>query len=328
METVQREQKRGIPCATHEGYELIACYLCGSFESVSYLSAKDRLHEIDGKFNIVKCKTCGLIYLNPRPVQERMARYYPEDYLSHQFTLHGHASSLRDRLFRNMVVQTEKKKIHTIDAVYALDAKTNVLDVGCGTGLFLYLLRDMKKCNVHGVEIGKEAAQCAKENLGLDLLQCTLLETQFQDSCFDLITMWHYLEHEYHPNETLRECHRILKDEGLMVIQLPNIESIEAKFFRNRWFNLDAPRHVIHFSPSTITKMLSKNGFEIIKFKYSIDSPGFAGSLQYILGLNLFSDVKKHLFAINFFYFFSMPFAFLTGVLKKSDWMTIVARKK
>lgn len=140
-----------------------------------------------------------------------------------------------------------------------------VLDVGCGTGEFLVEMR-RRGWQGWGIEKEEAAAQIARE-AGCPVLMGDLLDVDLEGRTFDLITLWHSLEHLPDPKGVLAELSRHLKSSGRLVIALPNPDSLDARFYRSRWAAWDAPRHLYHFRPTDLQQLLSQasGDFKLIK---------------------------------------------------------------
>jgi len=136
-----------------------------------------------------------------------------------------------------------------------------VLDVGCGTGEFLLGIREDMKCQ--GVEPEQNAAEWGRTHHQLDIVTGTLDSIELPTASFDLITMWHALEHMPDPLGSLQTASRLLAPNGKLLIALPNIESYDAKFYGPEWVAVDAPRHLWHFTPSTLELITARAGFKL-----------------------------------------------------------------
>lgn len=171
--------------------------------------------------------------------------------------------------------------------IISLMSPGRVLDIGCGRGKMLSLLKK-RKWQTIGTEISAEACRHAREYLNLDVIPKELTEIKFPNNYFDVITLYNSLEHLHNPKEVLIECNRILKPKGWIIVILPNIDSIQSGIFKDRWFHLDVPRHYYHFSPSTLKKMLDITGLKVCKLEhFSLEYSPY-GVLQSLLNrLNL-----------------------------------------
>jgi len=140
-----------------------------------------------------------------------------------------------------------------------------ILDVGCGTGLFLRALAP-KDWERFGVETGAPAAEIAGRHLGGDHVHAgELVGAPFPGSFFDVVTFWSVLEHTNDPRGQLEKAHHILKPGGSIVIQLPNASCYQARWFGGDWFALDAPRHRYHFDRKTLGRLLAETGFDVYR---------------------------------------------------------------
>lgn len=224
--------------------EEIDCLLCNNLNR--------RIIYKGNSVAIVKCQECSFIYLSPRIKKEYMGEYYKDNYY-----MIGNDS------YKRKLYQREKLK-----KLYKFKRDGRILDIGCGDGIFLQLAKQ-QGWETFGTEISKEAVEYATEVRKVNVINTNDIKMAKFDECyFDVITLWHVLEHLYNPENTLQEIHRILKNDGVLVVALPNIESIQSKIFKNYWVHLDIPRHLFHFSEDTIKKFLEKYGFKILRVNY------------------------------------------------------------
>jgi 2-polyprenyl-3-methyl-5-hydroxy-6-metoxy-1,4-benzoquinol methylase len=229
------------------------CPICSSTSFTKFLSAKD--HTTTGEqFEIVKCSKCNFTLTNPRPDQNSIGKYYQsEKYISHT----GGGKSLFDKIYvfaRTITLGWKLKLIYK----YKLTGST--LDYGCGTGQFLHHLKN-NDWVVTGVEPSESARQKAAS-----LLQTSVSESidQVKGNEFDVITLWHVLEHIHDLNEKLSSIKSLLKQDGIIFIAVPNHEAPDAKKYGAYWAGYDVPRHLWHFSKDSMKKLFDKNGLELI----------------------------------------------------------------
>jgi 2-polyprenyl-3-methyl-5-hydroxy-6-metoxy-1,4-benzoquinol methylase len=240
-------------------FETIICPLCNSDKYERHLRAPDRFHLAAGNlFEIVRCVTCGFIYLNPRPRIECLPEFY-QDKNYQPFLSAQSGKSWWDRIYnlaRSYAVCGKRVKIEK------LKRKGQLLDIGCGTGEFL---NEMQKhgWQATGIEKDPRAAEVARQRYGLDVLTTDLTSSHFAQNSFDVITFWHVLEHLPDPLHTLQRAKKMLKEDGLMLVAAPNISSYDARFYRSRWAALDAPRHLHHFVPATLARLCQAAGLEM-----------------------------------------------------------------
>lgn len=235
--------------------ESVNCNLCGADDTVLLYRGHDRLTGVAGEFTLVRCRHCGLVYLNPRPTPEEIGAFYPPEYDPFLPAIEDEPSRFRrlDRRFRQFRQCREVMR-------YA-NRPGQMVDVGCATGTFLEGMRQ-RGWQVQGVELTPWAASYARQRLGLDVFTGTLEAAGFSASSFDLVTMWDVLEHVYNPWQTLQEIRRILKPGGWFVFSIPDVDCVEARWFGPYWVGWDIPRHLHLFSQDVIKRMLSENGLQ------------------------------------------------------------------
>jgi SAM-dependent methyltransferase len=258
-------------------------------------------------FNVVQCNSCSLVYTNPRPESREILRYYPEDYSPYQFSippsLLRQGKSLLDRFKTSLKRKTlgihygyfhyKRRplfingllKFLTLPVVYQtgwmfppFNSNGKILDIGCSTGTYLAFLRELG-WDTYGVELNPRASEWAREKLGLNVFTGDFQEADFPRECFDVVTLRHSLEHMHSPMEALKKTYRILQKNGLVIIGVPNVATIERAIF-GKWWTWEVPRHLYHFSPATLSNMLIKNGFKVSKIEYQPNVYNIILSLQ------------------------------------------------
>lgn len=236
--------------------ETIACDLCGSGDHDLVLRLRDRLcGTTDLAFSLVRCRRCGLQYLNPRPAPETLGRYYPADYAP--FNRRGLAARIKARFMER-----------EIDALWALLAPpARVLDLGCATGDLLQAIRDRGNADVVGIEPSAQAAAIARDR-GLDVHTGDLQQAHLPDASIDVALLSHVIEHLPSPSDTLAELRRIVRPGGRLVLWLPNGDSLAARVWRDAWIGYDAPRHLYTFTPATLGTLLDRHGFALRRVRH------------------------------------------------------------
>lgn len=243
-------------------FETIACPLCEEMRCTPQIAAPDRFNlQSEIRHHIVACARCGFVFLNPRPKIDAIAEAYKD--AAYQPFLSAHSQRrVWDRLYelaRRLHVRRKRRNIEQ------LKPKGKILDVGCGTGEFLNEMQ-RRGWQAFGVETNQQAAEHAKSRYGLPVTTCDLIAADFREATFDVVTFWHVLEHVVNPVQTLKTAKRFLKDDGVIVIACPNIESYDARFYRDHWVALDAPRHLSHFVPATMANACEQAGLEVLTF--------------------------------------------------------------
>lgn len=247
--------------------EDVSCGVCGSNEAEFLFEADNfRLRVTNQRFGLRRCRSCGLVYTSPRPAVDEMGAFYQDAYYA------GDRSAGTARL--NEYFGEER-------VAYArrFKATGRVLDVGCGAGVFLeQMLR--AGYDAYGVE---PFGSLGEDNGLRDrIYRGGLGSCSFPAGSFDLVTLWHVLEHVPDPMDTLRQVRRLLKPDGVLLLEVPNFGCLEARWLGPHWFALDVPRHYWHFTPETLRNAGTRAGFAPVTVQASAwDRPSFA--LRFLL---------------------------------------------
>jgi len=161
--------------------------------------------------------------------------------------------------------------LRQIDIVVPFKKDGKILDVGCGNGEMIGWMKEYG-WKTYGVDTSREACEQA-EKQGLDVFCGELQDAHFSSDFFDVITVNHVLEHVHNPLALLKECNRILKKDGLFIVDCPNFGCSDSRLFREYWQQVDAPRHLYHFTRDTLNKILNAAGFEVHKWKFKFPFP-------------------------------------------------------
>jgi 2-polyprenyl-3-methyl-5-hydroxy-6-metoxy-1,4-benzoquinol methylase len=234
--------------------QLNNCPVCQSQTFEEYLTVKDYTVSQE-QFKIVTCKKCGFKFTNPRPDGEAIGEYYKaESYISHTNTSKG----LISKIYQEVRKFTLKGKLNLINRLSPKNGK--LLDVGCGTGMFLNVARE-NGWKVNGIEPDAGARAIAEENNQIKIKQEIL--GSFENETFEVITLWHVLEHVHELNATIDWLKERLSKEGSLLIAVPNHESKDAEIYQEQWAAYDVPRHLYHFSQKSIKELFANYGFEL-----------------------------------------------------------------
>lgn len=245
------------------------CPICSGTEISESLKLKDYFLSQE-LFTIQKCNTCGFQFTNPRPKKEFIAPYYKsENYISHSNKSKGVFAILYQKA-RKINLNSKYKVISKHKE------KGKALDIGSGTGHFLNYL-EKKGWNVKGIEPDAASAEFARSNFNLEIDKEQKLK-EFENESFDLITMWHVLEHVHNLNERMEDLKRLIKSDGLIILALPNRESYDANYYDKYWAAYDVPRHLYHFTKRDVDSLAIKHNL-VVKQVYSMNLDAFYVSL-------------------------------------------------
>lgn len=234
-----------------------ACYCCGKSDFRLYTKAKDNYS--DEYFNIVQCNNCHFVFTNPRPTVDEIGLYYTSpDYMSHQ----SHSKGLVQSVYRYARNYMKKKKLQMIQGIVGKKQDFSLLDFGCGTGDFLGFIKQ-NNIAAEGVEPDAEAREAAKKINNVDTYSIEESKNIVKEK-FDVITLWHVLEHIHDLHSQIDYFNSWLKPDGRLIIAVPNIESYDSAKYGKYWDGLDVPRHIYHYSPSCITQIMEQHQFRII----------------------------------------------------------------
>ena len=232
------------------------CPWCGSDKAQINLWLRDEFLTKED-FHICECLNCGLLYTMPRPSKDKIGAYYKsEEYYSHQENTKGFIPKVYE-------------KVKKVNLKHKYNLATNglpvgkMLDIGCGVGDFLHTA-EMHGWECTGVEPSEDAKAIAQKRMHGEIFSSEELENM-PDGSFDLITMWHVLEHVDDLKWQVEQLHRLIKPNGRVVIALPNYKSYDGQYYKELWAAYDVPRHLNHFSKTTLTKIFKTNGLELIK---------------------------------------------------------------
>lgn len=232
--------------------EVTECPICGGNVFNAFVACEDHLvsHQT---FQIQQCEHCQLLVTNPRPDPESISAYYKsETYISHDDTRRGLVDTLY-RGVRSYTLQQKEKLIRRLNGGVG-----ELFDYGCGTGAFLHQCKSAG-WSTTGYEPDEDARRLAKQRTGAIILKD--LNKSTQASKFNVITLWHVLEHVADLNKTLALLYESLKPDGALVIAVPNPASADAQQYGADWAAYDVPRHLYHFTPNVLKALLAKHGF-------------------------------------------------------------------
>ena len=230
------------------------CPWCGSEKSHLHLQLKDYFLTQE-PFEIVECDDCHLLYTTPRPAADEIGKYYQsENYYSHQENKKGFIP----RLYEAIKKVNIKHKFEVATNDLKLESGGKMLEIGCGVGDFLHYA-EQQGWECYGAEPSEDAVKILQTKTKIKVVKPEQIEN-FPDASFDLICMWHVLEHVADLKWQIAQLKRLLKPNGRIVIALPNYKSYDAQYYNDKWAAYDVPRHLNHFSEEFMRKELNNCG--------------------------------------------------------------------
>lgn len=210
------------------------------------------------QFELCRCRECGFVFTQGAPVEAEIGRYYETpDYISHSDTKKGAMNAIYHRVRQYML----GSKARLVMRVARCVSQGRLLDIGTGTGYFANAM-DGRGWTVEAIEKNPQARAFAKEHFGLEVKPESALDG-FAPGSFDVITLWHVMEHLERLNETWERLKELLTGKGVLVVAVPNCSSYDAQKYGSRWAAYDVPRHLWHFTPATIGRLADKHGFAL-----------------------------------------------------------------
>lgn len=271
-----------------------------------YHSCKD--HTVTGKvFHLVWDEEREMLVTSPRPDKSELPSYYQsEDYISHTDSRKNFTDKIYQRVKKHML----QKKLKWIEK--KIPGKGRILDIGAGTGDFLVEAK-LKGWKVNGIEPNEKArSQALLKNIKL-----APDTSNFKSEKFDVITMWHVLEHVYDLKSQIIEVEHLLKKDGLLVIAVPNFKSYDAQYYKEHWAAFDVPRHLWHFSQRSFEHLLAGTEFNkidsrplifdsfyvsLLSEKYRSGKPNFWKAMYIGLKSNIKARKTSEYSSIAYFY--------------------------
>lgn len=332
--------------------EIPTCGLCGSpyAGDVLMVPLSGSSGAYGQAFGIVRCSLCGLAYTSPRPTESEIGAFYPRQYYptvppSINNTTKGFSVKIKKwiredyygyppahpigkfAVLRRILLWPEKirrqlRGRHVLPWV----GKGRLLDVGCSGGGNLAIFR-AQGWDVYGVDNSQAAIECARKVVGERAQLGDLRTLGFPEQFFDVIHFSHTLEHLFNPLDTLLRARKILTNDGVLVIAVPNTGSFECKIFGRMWTPWDLPRHLYHFDKTTLSLLLQQAGYRVRARRTGIGTAFFMSSFNQFLihryGLKRPGWLLQKLVEA----FVAKPFCFLAGHLGYGTEIVVTAEK-
>lgn len=250
------------------GVESRICKVCNS--------KKLQLYCKKNGLQVIKCCNCNCGFLDLTGISLEPSFFYQQYYAENNGVRRSFGYDNYYALEKSLRLNF-RRRIKVINKYLDNTGKKTLLDIGCGPGFFLQVAE--KYFDSYGVEVSQQAADYAKKNLHLKVINSIFYSGLFENTKFDVVTLWDTLEHIDSPQQTLRNIAAILKKNGLLVFTTGDFGSLLARFFGKKWHLLTLPEHLFFFSKKGIDILLNESGFKIVKLGY----PYAYYTLDYIL---------------------------------------------
>jgi SAM-dependent methyltransferase len=239
------------------------CPVCGQSGACVWLRAPDRLHGRREEYKLVRCPGCSLVWLSDPP--KELHQHYTEAY-DHLISAAGQNSPRRWRDRKNALAPYKRSGA--------------LLDLGCSSGSFLESLRG-DSWKLYGIEMSVESAKIAEKRSGAQVFVGDILDASFAPESFDVITCFDVLEHLYEPRRIVARVGEWLKPGGIFYVLVPNVDSAEARVFGTYWHGLELPRHLFHYSPTSLKFLAESAGLQEVSLE-TRRNPAVGTSLRYV----------------------------------------------
>lgn len=293
----------------------------------SILKSCDLRHGLPGYYDIVQCQQCGLMRTNPRPTQDTIGFYYPDDYGPYLGTIIPDSSIEAKTGFKQQIKTLLSNRSHALPEIGC----GNLLEVGCASGMFLSEMAS-KGWNVQGIEYSETAAENARKS-GFEVFCGALEEAPRPRVRMDLVVAWMVLEHLHDPKSCLGKLQEWTAEDGYLVLSVPDINSLGFRLFKQYSYDLHLPNHLYFFCPDTLRGLLESTGWEVEKIIHQVTLSSLIGSFGYWLrGVGRKGRVSE--WCVEFpgrggnLPHLLFPLSWLLAKLRLTGRMTVWARKK
>lgn len=259
-----------VPEQVRSGSESVACPLCGDQDGEALFDGQDLLHGSPGIFSVVQCHGCALVRTNPRPTPETMHAFYPANtYGPYKGRARGSETG-SPPLAWHLHADSMSRLMGPVRS-------GNLLEIGCASGQMIGALR-RRGFVVSGIEPSPDAAAMARE-AGLEVQVSSIEDAKAPPNApLDAVIAFHTIEHMHDPAGALAKIREWAKPGAVLVCAVPNVDSWLMRRYGRYWYDLDLPRHLFHFSPATLSRLLDRNGWEVTEIKGERTINGAFGS--------------------------------------------------
>jgi 2-polyprenyl-3-methyl-5-hydroxy-6-metoxy-1,4-benzoquinol methylase len=258
-EVLQADRQEEVGSGAHD-----RCPVCEHAGAREWLRAPDRFHGRQQNYTLLRCPVCSLVWLRDPPLAGEMHNHYTSDY--HRL-ISAAGETSPSRWQGRMETLTQFKRAGAI------------LDLGCSSGSFLTSLKG-ESWERHGIEIAADCAKIAQARSGAQVFVGDVLDAPFPPGSFDVITCFDVLEHLYEPRLVMAKVREWLKPGGVFYFLVPNVDSSEARVFESYWAGLELPRHLFHYSPSSLRYLAKSVGLKELSL-VTRRNPSVGTSMRY-----------------------------------------------
>lgn len=289
---------------------LILCDICSSKNSYKIITIS--------LFNLYRCENCKTVFVFPKPSHFDISRYNESRY---------NYSEEQDKAYlaKKEVLRNRAQKCINIISKYKKSGY--LLDIGCSYGFYLYEFKK-KGFKVKGIDSAIKAVKYAREKLHLDVIHSDFYNYNYGNNRYDVITLIDVIEHFSNPTKTIIKIKKILKKDGILVIQTPNYDSLISILTRNKWFWLLIPEHLHLFTPYSISYFLRINGFKVLKVKTWDDFDEFIKNILFILRLKDKGKTKYLYFFLYYLLYMFYPVSLVWSMMLLGGEIELYAQKE
>ena len=261
--------------------ENASCPLGCSQHDEVVLTGRDLIHDLPGEFTVVKCRHCGMMRTNPRPTPKLMGKYYPDNYGPYLGTRVQQINPMSSSPIKKLLRPLASRVLNFNTQLLPPMLPGRMLEVGCASGAFLHYMAS-KGWQVQGIEFSVKAAEAASQ-LGYHVHAGSLETAPKPEEPFDLIVGWMVLEHLHDPVSGLKKLRECAKPGAWLVLSVPNAGSLEFRLFKDKWYALQLPTHLYHFTPRTMRRVLQASGWSLEKVYHQRVLSNLIASTGYVL---------------------------------------------
>ncbi len=239
------------------------CLACNSKNYHSFIETSAMMHEHQqSKFNFDCCNDCGLVFLNPRIPEADLGQFYTSAYLPYRVE---EAWGKYASFVKKDQLTIDKARVNRLKKHYTVRSESRILDVGCGKPTFLSCLRKQTNATLIGLDFSDEGWKSQPNSFGKIDLRIGEISNLKGEEPVDIITMWHYLEHDYNPQLHLKQLLELTHSDTKLIVEVPNFDSYTRRKFGQYWSGYHTPRHTALYSPKNIETLLNNSGWQVEK---------------------------------------------------------------